>query len=219
MWGWRNHLQSSHRTPGVDFSYSNNNYCVLRALVEAIAGQDYVSYVNSHVFVPFGVLDTTGYPDPIDPALAYSVSGGAIDQSPGVLGRMDWTSVVSGFGWYASAIDMIRFVNGLRTFAVLSPERSGEMFNRGLGWYPVDTAAGPAFVHGGLGHFGHPPAGVHTLVAHLPEGYDATVLINTVNLAYVNQVVDPAPFTDTPGCCPTLDAAVDAFNFYWDEMQ
>jgi len=26
-------------------------------------------------------------------------------------------------------------------------------------------------------------------------------------------------FTTYPGCCPTLDAAVDAFNSYWNEIQ
>ncbi len=46
-----------------------------------------------------------------------------------------------------------------------------------------------------------------------------TVLINTVDLAYINQVADPRPFTTYPGCCPTLDAVVDAFNSYWNEMQ
>jgi len=40
--------------PNGDFDLNQNNFCVLRAVVEAITGQDYVPYVNSHVFVPFG---------------------------------------------------------------------------------------------------------------------------------------------------------------------
>jgi len=203
-------------TPGVDWNYHNDNFCVLRAVVESIAGQDYVQYVNSHVFVPSGVFDTTAYPDPVDPVLYYRVSGGAIDQSPGSLWTQDWTSVAGPYGWYASAIDLIRFLNRIRTFAVLSPERTDEMFDRLLGWYPVDTAAGTALWHGGLGTLASGAAGMHTFVGHLPEGYDATVLINTVDLAYVNVIADPWPFTNGH---PALDAAVDAFNFYWNEMQ
>jgi CSLREA domain-containing protein len=203
-------------TPGVDWHYTNDNFCVVRALVETISGEDYVPYVNSHLFVPFGVFDATAYADPIDPALSYTVSGGALEQSPGFIWTQDWTPFVSGFGWHASAIDLIRFLNGLRTFAVLTPQRTDEMFNRGFGWYPVATAAGTAFYHPGL--WGDPVTkrAAHTLVGHLPEGFDATVLINTYDSAYVHVVADPRPL---PGPYPALDAAVDAFNFYWNEMQ
>jgi len=204
-------------TPGVVLEYGNNNTCVLRALIETISGQDYVSYVNSHVFVPFGVFDMTAYPDPIDPILNYRVSDGAIDQSPGFLWTEDWTSIVGAFGWYGAAIDMIRLLNGIRTFAALTPQQTDEIFDRGFGWHPVATAAGTAFWHPGI--MFRPSGGVHTLVSHLPEGYDATLLIKTVDPAYVNQVADPRPFTTYPGCCPTLDAAVDAFNAYWNEIQ
>jgi CubicO group peptidase (beta-lactamase class C family) len=203
-------------TPGVDWHYTNDNFCVLRALVETISGEDYVPYVNSHLLVPFGVFDATAYADPIDPALSYRVFGGAIEQSPGFVWTQDWTSVASGFGWNASAIDLIRFLNGLRTFAVLTPQRTDEMFNRGFGWYPVATAAGTAFYHPGL--WGDPATtrASHTLVSHLPVGFDATVLINTYDSAYVNVVADPRPL---PNPYPALDAAVDAFNFYWNEIQ
>jgi hypothetical protein len=50
----------------------------------------------------------------------------------------------------------------------------------------------------------------------LPAGFDATVLINTYDSAYVNIVADPRPL---PNPYPALDAAVDAFNFYWNEIQ
>jgi CubicO group peptidase (beta-lactamase class C family) len=203
-------------TPGVTYKYTNDNFCVLRALIETISGEAYVPYVNSHLFVPFGVFDMTVYPDPIDPTLYYRGLDGAIEQSPGFVWTQDWTSYAAGFGWHASAIDLIRFLNGLRTFAVLTPQRSDEMFTRGFGWYPVATAAGTAFWHAGL--WGDPATKrvAHTLVGHLPEGFDATVLMNTYDFAYVNVVADPRPLPDP---YPALDAAVDAFNFYWNEMQ
>ncbi len=205
-------------TPGVGpINYSNNNLCVVRALIETISGQDYVPYVNSHVFVPAGVLDMTPYPDPIDPTLYYLAPSGAIDQSPGFVWTEDWTSIVGPYGWYGSAIDIIRFLNGIRTFTLLTPERTDEMFNRLFGWQPVETAAGTAFWHPGIQFTSS--GGTHTLLSRLPDGYDVTLLINTVDPDYVNQVVTPIPFTAYAGCCPTLDAAVDAFNFSWNEMQ
>ena len=202
-------------TPGVDYEYNNNNSCVLRAVIEAIAGQDYISYVNAHVFVPFGVFDTTAYADPLDPALYYGVWLGGVDQSPGRVWTQDFSAFAAGCCWYASAIDLIRFLNGIRTFAVLTPQGTDEMFNRGFGSFPVDTAAGTAFWHGGLGTIGI-YRGVHTLVGHLPEGYDATVLMNTIDLDYVNDV-DTGPLRIFP--LPAIDAVVDAFNAYWNEIQ
>ena len=203
-------------TPGVTYKYTNDNFCVLRALLETISGEDFVPYVESHLFVPFGVFDMTMYPDPIDPTLYYHSVDGGIEQSPGFVWMQDWTSVGAGFGWHASAIDLIRFLNGLRTFAVLTPQRSDEMFTRGFGWYPAATAAGTAFYHPGL--WGDPATvrAAHTLVGHFPEGFDVTVLMNAYDFAYVNVVADPRPLPDN---YPALDAAVDAFNFYWNEMQ
>jgi ELWxxDGT repeat protein len=203
-------------TPGVTYKYTNDNFCVLRALIETISGEDYVPYVNSHLFVPFGVFDMTVYPDPIDPTLYYRGLDGGIEQSPGFVWTQDWTSYAAGFGWHASAIDLIRFLNGVRTFAVLSPQRTDEMFNRGFGWYPVATAAGTAFYHPGLWGDSVTGRASHTLVSHLPSGFDATVLINTYDSAYVHVVADPRPL---PGPYPALDAVVDAFNFYWNERQ
>jgi len=202
-------------TPGVDYEYNNNNSCLVRAVIEAIAGQDYISYVNSRVFAPFGVFDATAYQDPIDPTLYYGVSGGAVEQSPGVLLTQDFTSYAGGCCWYASAIDMIRFLNGIRTFAVLTPELTDEMFGRGFGVYPVETEAGTAFWHGGLGIYKY-YRGSHTLAGHFPEGYDVTVLMNTVDNSYVN-VVDTGPLRIFP--LPAIDAVVEAFNAYWNEIQ
>ena len=210
-------------TPGVDWKYSTTNFCMVRAVLETISGEDYVPYVNSHVFVPSGVFDTTAYTDPIDPAVYYRFSGGTIDHSPGTRWTEDRSSVAAGFGWYASAIDMIRFLNGIRTFAVLTPERTEEMLNRGFGWYPVVTAAGTAFHHPGLWPGTLAAWGTrgtaHTVVAHLPEGYDTTVIMNTYDYAYVNVVADARPLSPPLSGYPALDAAVDAFNFYWNEMQ
>jgi len=36
---------------------------------------------------------------------------------------------------------------------------------------------------------------------------------------YVNVVADARPLSPPSSGCPALDAAVDAFNFYWNEMQ
>lgn len=118
---------------------------------------------------------------------------------------------------------MIRFLNGIRTFAVLPAERTEEMLNRGFGWYPVVTAAGTAFHHPGLWPGTLAAWGTrgtaHTIVAHLPEGYDATVIMNTYDYAYVNVVADARPPSPPSSGYPALDAVVDAFNFYWSEMQ
>ena len=47
-----------YRTPGASFEYSNYNYMVLGAVVEAISGQPYKDYVRENIFSPLGMEDS-----------------------------------------------------------------------------------------------------------------------------------------------------------------
>ena len=46
---------SLDRTPGASFEYSNANFVVLGAIVEAVSGQTYAAYLHEHVFAPLGM--------------------------------------------------------------------------------------------------------------------------------------------------------------------
>src|SRR5256714_3624174 len=49
--------------PGEKFQYSNAGYMLLGAIIEKVAGQDYYSYVQEHIYKPAGMNDT-GFYDP-----------------------------------------------------------------------------------------------------------------------------------------------------------
>jgi CubicO group peptidase (beta-lactamase class C family) len=50
--------QVSATVPVGTYAYSNLNYVVLGAIVEAVAGDDYGTYVNRHIFVPLGMTSS-----------------------------------------------------------------------------------------------------------------------------------------------------------------
>jgi CubicO group peptidase (beta-lactamase class C family) len=47
--------------PGTRFSYANQGFMILGAIVERIAGENYFDYVQNHVFAPAGMQNTASY--------------------------------------------------------------------------------------------------------------------------------------------------------------
>ncbi len=120
-------------TPGTSFVYSNMNYCMLGLIVEKISGMTYVDYVKSHIFQPVGVTDTQlanttlGMQNPRE-AMYYPVDP---DQSQST---KDWIAIpglpygnnqllfknFSDGGWVASAPDLAKWADGLRSGKLLN---------------------------------------------------------------------------------------------------
>jgi len=46
--------------PGTKFEYSNSGYSILARIIELVSGDDYESFLNTHLFVPSGMKET-GY--------------------------------------------------------------------------------------------------------------------------------------------------------------
>lgn len=49
---------SLDRAPGQSYEYSNANFIVLGAVIEAVSGETYAGYLHVHVFVPLGMMRT-----------------------------------------------------------------------------------------------------------------------------------------------------------------
>src|SRR5262249_30076521 len=47
--------------PGARWSYSNEGFVVLGAVIEKISGQNYLDYVREHIFLPADMRDTDNY--------------------------------------------------------------------------------------------------------------------------------------------------------------
>lgn len=56
-------LSSSHlnNPPGTAFEYSNTNYDLLGLLIQAVSGQSYEEYIQTHVFGPLGMQNSSAF--------------------------------------------------------------------------------------------------------------------------------------------------------------
>lgn len=51
------------RAPGTDFEYSNYNYMLLGAVIEAVTGQTYGDYIETQIFAPLGMNASAASPN------------------------------------------------------------------------------------------------------------------------------------------------------------
>lgn len=155
-------------------SYSNGNFCLLRAVIEAVSGTEYETYVKTNVFAPLGITAMSCTPDATGGTLYYA--SGA--RSPGHFWAEDYRSQCGAYGWYGSATDLATFLIGLRQHTVLSPAATATLFDDGLGWWPAGSPGGTAFFHDGA-WITADGRGCNTGILRLPNGVDAVLLSNT----------------------------------------
>ncbi|WP_166042115.1 serine hydrolase domain-containing protein [Sphingosinicella sp. YJ22] len=172
-------------------SYSNANYLVLAAAIEAASGQSYYDYVETHLLRPLGMTNTLFGAPAARPSNA--AVGWIKDDVTDPLGISDWRAndgVVPyrggpPGGTWASARDMSRFIQAFAAGRIASPatieamlgdlRTSGRTFRYGLG-FMVNEANGRTFFghDGGGGN-----AGVSTSVFTSRDGaWSVAVLSN-----------------------------------------
>jgi CubicO group peptidase (beta-lactamase class C family) len=113
--------------------YLNENYLVLRAVVEKLAllppplppGQDYCTYVKHNVLNQPGEAMMTCNSSAIPPVLYYGE-----DMSPGTDFSGDFRPSAGPAGWYASARELVRFLNSLRSNSILRDDTRHRMFTQ-----------------------------------------------------------------------------------------
>ena len=189
-------------TPGStsDYDYENSNFCLLREVIEQVTGGDYIDYVQANILQPMGITEMSCEKDAVDPARYYNTI-----QDPGTTFG-DYVSSCSAYGWYASAVNLARFLAHFRFNTVLSPASQDQMLgdcpNPGdtggycLGWMRRDTTIGLHHLHNGdwftgdscapsgdPGNIGVIPSecrkGFNGTIMQLPLGIDASLLVNT----------------------------------------
>ncbi len=166
--------------PGTRWEYSNTNYRVLGAVIEAASGMDYAGYVSERILEPIGMTNSF-VSDGRDPG-AVAVGhrpwfGGKRANRPG---RTELVSAPAG-GVFASANDLGRYlammlngeddvVRASTKSLMLQPASEVSSFY-GLGWF-LDAEAWTAS-HGGL------VPGTETLATLVPaENKGVAVLVN-----------------------------------------
>jgi uncharacterized protein (TIGR03437 family) len=165
-------------TPGVTYSYNNENFTILQGVIDQVTGQDYVAWVTQNVLVPAGIDPSifNAIPDP--QATATLLYSGPNDPLPGdYFGPIDF---VAPGGWISTANELLMIPLALRNTSVLPASAITEMLTGGIGWFPFAGSYGTYYQKdGGLSDGLTPPQTLNTCVVRLAEGYDIALVANT----------------------------------------
>jgi CubicO group peptidase (beta-lactamase class C family) len=168
--------------PGERFSYSNDGYRLLAAVVEAAAEEPLAAFLARELFVPAGLGMTAFYDDPRWTAGAI---GRGHDETKGLASFREWDrawQLMGSGGIVSTARDLRTFVQALAGGVVLSPAAWRKMTSRhveaeegagyGYGWFVGETPDGERVVfHGGDN------AGYHGEVRYYPDAQRVVVLL------------------------------------------
>jgi CubicO group peptidase (beta-lactamase class C family) len=172
--------------PGSRFAYHNNNYLILRYVLEQIAQTGYTPYVQRHVLVPMGItkMDTRA-PHPLQ-ASGYLKLG---QRGPSFPFDWDRTSTAGAAGWFASVRDLSTFVLRLHDGRTLSEAAWKEMWKDALGW----DRQSPLSKGGDFGWNSDRGSGeMHSGIAMYPDDVQAVLLLNCAAPVMPNAALDVA---------------------------
>lgn len=154
--------------PGTVSHYLNVDYYIIHLLIAKIGQMDYSVYVKAHVLAPMGITDMETHSEDRQRMCFYSKPG---RQDSGDE-HHDNSAWAGPGGWYASAADMGKFLEGIRQNKVLHPETSAMMLREKLGW-----DSGSPWTKGGLAN-GSNDRHIHTAIAYFTDGVGAVILVN-----------------------------------------
>ncbi|HWN06693.1 MAG TPA: serine hydrolase domain-containing protein [Steroidobacteraceae bacterium] len=134
-------------SPGSKFQYSNENYQLAAALVEAVSGRSYSAFVHDELLRPAGLRETGQLDGPASVARLSPLAG----PLPPRLLDLRWGS----FGYYTTAGDFHRWFRAIRSGDVLTQAAASELFapiakigegHAMLGWFTGTSPAGEALI-------------------------------------------------------------------------
>ena len=167
--------------PGTRMVHSNTSFIVLGAIIEAVSGQDFDTYVREHILKPAGMVNT--YPCASRDEPIANVATGYTNQNPFDLDKIghQWSNVyfiaASGTpagGGYSTAEDFLAFDIALRNHRLLSEKYTNFMLNRYQG--NVNEAVSvPSFL---VRTAGGAPGANTFYVLDFKQGYTIIILTN-----------------------------------------
>jgi CubicO group peptidase (beta-lactamase class C family) len=157
--------------PGKGSKYQNINYYLARLVLEGVGKVEYTPYVKEHVLKPMGITGMDTHFDASRLACGYAKS-----DKPNAAGdpwAVNFDATAGAGGWFATADEMGKFLEGVRTHTVLSEKTTKEMLKDNLGWDYSD----PGWTKGGLVING---AGqiVACRASLFPDGVTAVIFVN-----------------------------------------
>lgn len=139
--------------PGTAFHYSSYGFDLLSAVIESASGEDFITYMQRHVFTPLGLLDTTEDQNRsvIEQRSRFydREKDGTTDNAAYVDNSYKW----AGGGFLSTSEDLVRFAsallrpgflteNSLRLLFTSQKTNSGEETGYGIGWFIRNSQSG-----------------------------------------------------------------------------
>jgi CubicO group peptidase (beta-lactamase class C family) len=153
--------------------YLNENYLVLRAVVEKLAGQDYCTYVKHRVLNQPGEASITCDSSAVPPVLYYGE-----DMSQGTDFSGDFRPSAGPVGWYASTRELMRFLNSLRSNNILRDDIRQRMFTQEMFMLDLQGKGGTFWEKGG----GWTAGGTaKACIVRFSSGVDAALVMNSAS--------------------------------------
>src|SRR5215831_5181498 len=147
--------------PGTEFHYSSYGFNLLSAVIESAAGENFLAYMHSHVFVPLGLRHTVA--DQTTEIIEQRArpyrrtEDGVLRNAPYVDNSYKW----AGGGFLSTAEDLALFGSALLQPGFLQPESLRQLFTSqktsdgketgyGIGWFVGKSKSGQkVYAHDG----------------------------------------------------------------------
>jgi len=172
--------------PGTKFNYSSYGYNLLSAVIESASGEDFLSYMQGHVFTPMGLVHTVADQNVQiveQRSRFYELAkDGHQENAPYVDNSYKW----AGGGFLSTAEDLVRFgssllqpgflkADSLKQLFTSQKTTSGEPTGYGIGW---GIQSGPGQII--YGHAGGSVGGTSQLLIY-PETHVVIALVTNLS--------------------------------------
>jgi CubicO group peptidase (beta-lactamase class C family) len=173
--------------PGTKFNYSSYGFNLLSAVIEAASGEEFLSYMQRHVFAEMGLAHTTADQNTRiieERSRFYELpKDGAVENAVYVDNSYKW----AGGGFLSTAEDLVRFGSELTAPGELKAEtlktmftpqkiKSGEATEYGIGWFIRKSESGKLVYE----HSGGSVGGTSQLILY-PEQHLVVALVTNLS--------------------------------------
>jgi serine beta-lactamase-like protein LACTB, mitochondrial len=173
--------------PGTAFHYSSYGFDLLSAVIEGACGEDFLGYMEQHVFTPLGLVDTTADQNRsiVEQRSRFyeREKDGTTENAPYVDNSYKW----AGGGFLSTPEELVRFgsallhpgflrENSLRLLFTSQKTTSGEETGYGIGWFIHKSKTGQRIYE----HAGGSVGGTSQLIIY-PDSHVVVAL--TTNLS------------------------------------
>ncbi len=171
--------------PGTRYFYSSNGFNLISAVVEGASGEQFLSYMTAHVFVPLGMQSIVA--EHVDSLIAWRARFYERGDDRRLMNApyVDQSNKWAGGGFISNSEDLVRFGWAQVEGGILKPEtvkmlttsqtvRGGEATGYGIGWFTGVDEAGRRW----FGHTGGSVGGRAVLVVYPEQRVVVAVLAN-----------------------------------------